>query len=97
MVLTRAQVDNLSREELIEEFLKFSDVTDKPNGLDNRFEDFIKKYDELHSELLISKNCKSLLLKLITNLERKALNNAQYVCRETIEITLSLSQFLILT
>ena len=86
MVLTRAQVDNLSREELIEELLKFSDITDKLNGLNNRFEDFIKKYDELHSELLISKNCNSLLLKRITNLERNALNNAQYVRRETIEI-----------
>ena len=86
MVLTRAQVDNLSREELIEELLKFSDITDKLNGLNNRFEDFIKKYDELHSELLISRNCNSLLLKRITNLERNALNNAQYVRMETIEI-----------
>ena len=84
--MTRAQVDNLSREELIEELLKFSDITDKLNGLNNRFEDFIKKYDELHSELLISKNCNSLLLKRITNLERDAVNNAQYVRRETIEI-----------
>ena len=73
MVLTRAQVDNLSREELIEELLKFSDITDKLNGLNNRFDDFIKKYDELNSELLISKNCNSLLLKRITNLEHNAL------------------------
>ena len=86
MVLARAQVDILSREELIEELLKFPDITDKLNGLNNRFEDFIKKYDELHSELLISKNCNSLLLKRITNLERNALNNAQYVRRGTIEI-----------
>ena len=51
-------------------------------GLNNRFEDFIKKYDELlNSELLKSKNCNS-LLKEITNLEHNALNNSQYVCRE---------------
>ena len=86
MILTRAQVDNLSKEELIEELLKFSDITDKLNGLNNRFEDFIKKYDELNSELLISKNCNSLLLKRITNLECNALNNAKYVRRETIEV-----------
>ena len=86
MVLTRPQVDNLLREELIKELLKFSDITDKLNGLNSRFEDFIKKYDKLHSELLISKNCNSLLLKRITNLERNTLNNAQYVRRETIEI-----------
>ena len=86
MVLTRAQVDNLSREELIEELLKFSDVTDKLNDLNNRFEDFIKKYDELNSQLLISKKCNSLLLKRIANLERNALNNVQYVRRETIVV-----------
>ena len=42
------QVDDLSREELIEELLKCSDITDKLNGLNNRFKDFIKKYDELN-------------------------------------------------
>ena len=66
--------------------LKFSDITDKLNSLNSRFEYFIKKDDKLNSELLISKNCISLLLKRITNLERNALNNAQYVRRETIEI-----------
>ena len=66
--------------------LKFSDITDKLNSLNSRFEYFIKKDDNLNSELLISKNCISLLLKRITNLERNALNNAQYVRRETIEI-----------
>ena len=55
MVLTRAQVENLSREKLIEELLKFSDITDKLNSLNNRFDNFINNYDELNSELLISK------------------------------------------
>ena len=45
MVLTRAQVDNLSREELIQKLLKFSGITDKLNGLNSQFEDCIKKYD----------------------------------------------------
>ena len=85
-MLTRAQVDNLSREKLIEELLKFSDITGQLNGLNTRFEDFIKKYDKLNSELLISKKCNSLLLKRVINLERNALNTVQYVCRETTEI-----------
>ena len=54
MVLTRAQVDNLSREEL-EESLKFSDITGKLNGLNSWIDDFIKKSDKLNSELWISK------------------------------------------
>ena len=58
MVLARAQVDNLSWEELIEELLMFSDIMDKFNGLNSRFKDFIKKYDKPDSKL-ISKNCNS--------------------------------------
>ena len=81
-----AEVNNLSREELIEELLKFSDITDQPSGLNSRFEDFIKKHDKLNSELLLSRNCNSLLLKRVVNSERNALNTAQYVRRETIEI-----------
>ena len=52
-----------------------------------RFDDFIeKKHDIVHSELLGSKNCKSLLLNRIINLERNALNNAQYIRREILEV-----------
>ena len=79
MVLTTAQVDNLLREELIEELLKFSDIIDKLNGLNSRFEDFIKNHDKLNSELLISKNCSSLLLKHVTNLERNALTLSMFI------------------
>ena len=86
MVLKRAQVDNLSIEELIEELLNFSDITDQFNVLKSQFEDFIKKYNKLNSELPISKNCNSLLIKRVINLECNALNTAQYVRRETIEI-----------
>ena len=35
MVLTRAQVDNLSREELTEKLLKLSDIPDKLSGPNN--------------------------------------------------------------
>ena len=85
MVLTRPQADNLSREELIEKILKFPDIFDKLNNLFSRFESFIKQ-DKLNSKLLITKNGLSLLLKLVTNLERNALNNPKYVCRGTIKI-----------
>ena len=57
MVLARAQVDNLSREELIEELFKFCGITVQLSGLNSQFEDFIKKYNKLNSELLISKSC----------------------------------------
>ena len=63
MVLKRAQVDNLVTEELIEESLKFPVITNRLISLNSRFEDFIKNYDKLSSELLISKNCNSLRLR----------------------------------
>ena len=68
--------------------LKFPDITDQLLiiSMNSRFKGFIKKYDKLNSELLTSKNCDSLLLKRVTKLERNALNNAQYLRRETIEI-----------
>ena len=65
MVLTRTQPDSLSKEELVEEFLKFSNSTDQLQSLTKRFDDFIGKYNILHSELLVSKNCNSLLLNRI--------------------------------
>ena len=55
MVLTRAQLDSLSKEELVEEFLEFSNITDQLQSLMKWFDDFIEKYDILHSELLVSK------------------------------------------
>ena len=86
MVLTRAQLDTLSKEELVKEFLKFSNITDHLQSVTKLFDDFIEKYDILHSELLVSKNCNSLLLNHIINLERNALNNAQYIRREMLEV-----------
>ena len=86
MVLTRAQLDSLSKEELVEEFLKFSNITDQLQSLTKQFDDFIEKYNIFHSELLVSKNCNSLLLNCIVNLDSNALNNAQYIRSEVLEI-----------
>ena len=79
MVLRRAQLDSLSKE-------KFSNITDQLQSLTKRFDGFIEKYDVLHSELLVSKNCNSLLLNQIINLERNVLNNAQHIRREMLEL-----------
>ena len=41
MVLARAQLDSLSKEKLVKEFLKFSNITDQLQSLTKRFDDFI--------------------------------------------------------
>ena len=41
MVLTRAHLDSVSREKLVAEFLKFSNITDELQSRTKRFDDFI--------------------------------------------------------
>ena len=52
----------------------------------SRFDDFLRRYEVLSSELTISKNCNRLLGERIVQLERNAVNNAQYHRRESLEI-----------
>ena len=75
-------LDSLSKE-LVEEFLKFSNIYNWSTAESNKVVDnFIEKYNIVHSELLVSKNFNSSLLNRIINLERNALNNAQYLRKE---------------
>ena len=85
MVFTRAQLDTLSREELVEELIKYSNIADQIKTLTEWFDEFVGKYEKLQSEIVISKNCNSLLVNHI-NLERNALSNAQYTRREMLVI-----------
>ena len=61
MVFTRTKLDNLSREELVEELIKCSNIADQLKILAERFNDFVSKYDRLQSELAVSKNCNSVI------------------------------------
>ena len=51
--------------------LKISDLT-------SRFDDFLRRYEIVSSELTVSKNCNRLLSKRIFQLERNLVSNAQY-------------------
>ena len=63
MVFTRTKLDELSKEELIEEFLSFDNLSEKINDLTKKMDDFASKFDRVFSELQISKTCNSLLRK----------------------------------
>ena len=86
MVFTRSQIENLSREELIEELVKLSDITDWLKELGDKFDNFSKKYEEPKSDLVVTKKCNSLLYSHIVQLEKNAVSNAQYHRRETLEL-----------
>ena len=55
MVFTRTKLNELSKEELIEEFLSFDNLSEKINNLTKKMDDFASKFDRVFSELQISK------------------------------------------
>ena len=85
MVRTRSQLENLSKEELIEELIIVDDITSKISDLSNRFDDFLRRFEVVSSDLAITKNCNRLLTERVVQLERNAATNAQYHRRESVE------------
>ena len=78
MVRTRSQLENLSKEELRN--LLAEDISCKLSHLTSRFDDFLRRYEILSSELSINKTCNHILSERIVQLERNTVNNAQYHC-----------------
>ena len=65
MVLARSQIQNLTKElirkELIEELRQISGISCQLKALNDRFDTFAAKHEELKSDLLITRNCNTLL------------------------------------
>ena len=59
MVRTRSQLENLSIEELIEELINVDDISSKLTDLSNRFDDFLRRFEVVSSDLVIIRNCNS--------------------------------------
>ena len=87
MVRTRSQLQHLSKDELIDEPIRIEDIFSKLASLTTRFDDFCRRFKILSSELVVSKNCNRLMSERIIQLERKAVNQAQYHRRESIEVS----------
>ena len=66
MVFKRSQIENLIRE-LIEELVKLSDITDWLKDLTDKFDNFPKKYEELKSDLVVTKKYNSLFILVSPN------------------------------
>ena len=60
MVVTRSQLENLSKDKLIDRLLQIVNIEDNLEHLNKQFDDFLGKYDEPHSELQVSRNCSNL-------------------------------------
>ena len=86
-MLTRSQIENLTREQLIEELLQLSDISNQLKVSNAKSDTFAVKYEGLKSDSLITKNCNTLLHQCTIQLERNAVNNAQYHRGESLEVT----------
>ena len=86
MVRTRSQLENLSIEELIEELITVEDITSKLSDLSNLFDDFLRRFEVVSSDLAIIRNCNRLLNERVIQLKRNAVTNAQYHWRESGEV-----------
>ena len=76
MRFRRSQFENLNREELIEKLVKLSEIAVRLKELSDKFDSFLKKYEELKSDLVAAKKCHSLLYSRIVQLEKNAVSNA---------------------
>ena len=78
MVGTRSQLENLSKDELIDEVLSLenfkNDIYVKFSELNDRFNDFEAKYEMFNSNLSITRRCKDLLIERTSQLERNNLS-----------------------
>ena len=74
IIRTRSQLENLSKDELIDEVLSLenfkNNINSKFSELDDRFINFEPKYEMVKSNLSILRRCNELLLQRITRLER---------------------------
>ena len=86
MVFTRAQLEAMSKDDLIETLLKFSDMNDHFNALLEKVDSYHKKQEELESLLIVTKKCSDLQQKRIINLEKQQLHTNQYMRKDTIEL-----------
>ena len=80
---TRAQLQALSRDELIEKALEANIVLEELKKIKNKISEFVK----MEADLNIIKKCNSLLHERVIELEKDSLNTSQYIRREMIQIS----------
>ena len=74
----------MTKEELIQELTDINssfvnDINTKLSNLEEKFNDFLSKCDNVNSELQQCKKINSHLLTRIIQLERNAVRNSQYI------------------
>ena len=86
MLRTRIQLENLSKEELIEELITVDDITSTISDLTHRFKYFLRRFEVVSSDLAMTRNFNRLLTERVLQLERNAVTNSRYHRWESVEI-----------
>lgn len=68
MVQTRNEKENLSTEELIKQLISVKDISSRLFNFTTRFDDFLRRYKFLSSELTVTTDCNRLLSERIVQL-----------------------------
>ena len=76
MVQTKSRSENLSKQELIEELSTVDDIASKISDLTNRFDDFLRRFEVVSSDVANPRNYNRLLIERVVQLERNAVTNA---------------------
>ena len=79
--MTRSQYEYMSKENPVQELTDINssfvnDINTKLSNLEEKFHDFLSKYDKVNSELQQCKKFNSHLLTRIIQLERNAVTNS---------------------
>ena len=85
-IKTRAQLAEMTKDELAEELLQYMDLSSQIKSISDKLDELTSKHSQVISELAVSKKCNSLLLERIQQLERESLDSSQYLRREMIEL-----------
>ena len=85
-VWRRSQLENLLKEELIEELISVDDISSKLSDLSNRFDYFLRRFEVVSSDLAIARNCNRVLTERVVQLERNAVTNTHYHRQELVEV-----------
>ena len=98
MVLNRSQYENISTEKLIQGLTDInssfvSDINTKLSNLEEKFNEFLSKYDTVNSELQQCKKFNSHLLTRIAQLEHNSVRNSQYSRRRELCLLTSQKMF----
>ena len=87
MKYTKNQCKQMTKEQLIDELVKSGDIQEEFEKVLSRLDELSRKFDQVNSDLIITKKVNKYFEQKIKILEKDQLNASQYLCREMLELS----------